>query len=1127
MTSKDSNDTLDLIIQRNVWQPNQPLRLHLGCGENYLEGYINIDFPPDAHTVMSVQADIYQDITQLQFPNDSVDEIRLHHVFEHFDRVTALALLIKWYEWLKIGGRLHIETPDLEGCAKIIASNASFNLKQAIIRHLFGSHEASWAYHLDGWSTEKFNVILTKFGFEVSSRTWQWQKYPYLPNVEAVSTKVKNLTRQELLDKAKEILYDYIVDNEAESELKMLNIWFTNLTNLLNEPNHSKKETPRLNSNKGVISCVFFSKDRPMQLDASLKSFLRNCLSSHKVNLKVIYKCSNERFENQYKLLISEYHNNVEFIKENNFKIDVLEQLRGSDFVIFCVDDTIFTHRFSLDDIIVALEKYPDAIGFSLRLGMNTIYCYPLKKYQRLPNFEHLENDILELNWVNAEADFGYPLELSSSVYRTKDIFNLIESLSFVNPNTLEAQLEQSKSIFYRSKPNLLCFKVSVAFSVPLNLVQTAWRNRVSNNENYSPDKLLELFENGFRIDIEQLQGFIPNACHQEVELNFQKTKQSNLPLVSVIIPCYNLAEYLPEAVESVVKQTFSDWECIIVNDGSTDNTSEVAKEIISKYPDKRIYLLEKENGGPAAARNFGIKHSKGKFILPLDADDLIHPSFLEKTVNVLLNNTNVHIVYTDLQEFGERSNLVLARDWNPAILRFQNHLNYCSLYCRDVWETVGGYDTEKKIIGYEDWDFWVGCAEKGFNAQRIPEPILLYRIRKVSTYTQAIERDLEKKALIVLNHPSLYGKSHIIWANAVLRGEEWTKRLPNVIGVIPPSIPEEVLPPRRDAQLYPDFQIKSISTPKVSVIVPTFNRPTVLKNAIQSIINQTFQDFEIIVVNDAGEDVRSVVESFNDKRIQYISHSQNKKLAAARNTGIRSARGKYIAYLDDDDVFLPKHLETLVNFLENNSEYKVAYTDAFRSHQNKVNDSYVTFKKDIPYSQDFDSIEILFGNYIPVICIVHHKQILNEVGLFDETLTTHEDWDLWIRISRKYPFHHIKQVTCEFSWREDGSTMTSSIREDFYRTRSIIYLKNKPLFQQEIERAIADGNLELAERIVAKLLNIFDPKYHPEPLIDLGVIRSLQSRYDEAIQIFQKVLELHPGNEIAYENLKILSEKV
>lgn len=866
-----------------------------------------------------------------------------------------------------------------------------------------------------------------------------------------------------------------------------------------------------------IITCLIFSKDRPIQLDACLNSFLRNCSSNEKINLEVIYKCSNERFESQYKSLISEYYN-IKFIKETYFKNDVLEQIRSSDFVAFVVDDTIFVDKFSFDDVINALENHNDTIGFSLRLGINIVYSYPLDKYQKLPDFEQLSQDIIKFHWLNAEADFGYPLELSSSIYRTKDILNLIGNLSFVNPNTFESELNNKKTIFAKTKPFLLCFKKSVAFSIPANLVQTAWRNRSSEKEDYSTEKLLQLFENGYRIDIEDLQGFIPYACHQEVEYKFQKVNSSDSPLVSVIVPCYNLAPYLPEAIESIVWQTFTDWECVIVNDGSTDDTSQVAKEIISKHPDKKIYYLEKANGGPAEARNYGIKNSKGKFILPLDADDLIHQSFLEKTVNILLLNPNIHIVYTDLQEFGERKNLVIAEDWNPLKIRFQNHLNYCSLYRREVWESVGGYDPNKRNVGYEDWDFWISSAEKGFNAKRIPEPLFFYRIRRRSRFIEENQRDLQNKALIVLNHPNLYTKSHIIWADAVLRNEEWVKLISNVRNLIPPNIPETVIPKSRTI---------SLKSPLVSVIVPTFNRPMMLKNAIQSILNQTFQDFEVIVVNDAGEDVRSVVENLNDKRIRYVSHSWNKGLAATRNTGLRNSKGKYIAYLDDDDVFLPNHLETLVRFLDSNPEFEIAYTDAFRLHQSMVNGNYVTVREDIPYSQDFDSVEILFGNYIPVLCILHHKTILDEIGLFDETLTTHEDWDLWIRMSRKYRFYHIKKVTCGFSWREDGTTMSSSIRKDFYRTMGVIYLKNKPLFQEEIERAIFSGNLELAEKIATRMMDIFVPQSHPEPLIDLGVIRSLQSKNDEAVQIFRKVIELHPNSEIAAENLKILLSKV
>ena len=90
--------------------------------EQYLDGYVNVDYPPSEHNVMQVKADVYANVTELDFPAGSVDEVGLHHVFEHFNRVTALAMLIKWHNWLKIGGKLHIETPDLAGSAKTLLS---------------------------------------------------------------------------------------------------------------------------------------------------------------------------------------------------------------------------------------------------------------------------------------------------------------------------------------------------------------------------------------------------------------------------------------------------------------------------------------------------------------------------------------------------------------------------------------------------------------------------------------------------------------------------------------------------------------------------------------------------------------------------------------------------------------------------------------------------------------------------------------------------------------------------------------------------------------------------------------------------------------------------------------------
>src|SRR5262245_60592888 len=128
----------------------------------------------------------------------------------------------------------------------------------------------------------------------------------------------------------------------------------------------------------------------------------------------------------------------------------------------------------------------------------------------------------------------------------------------------------------------------------------------------------------------------------------------SPAPKVSIVIPCYQQAHFLSDAVESVVAQTFTDWACVIVNAGSTDNTSEVARQLIGRYPGRGIRLVEKNNGGLADARNAGIRQSRGGCILPLDADDMLHPDYLRETVAALDAHPDHDIVYVDEQNFGD-----------------------------------------------------------------------------------------------------------------------------------------------------------------------------------------------------------------------------------------------------------------------------------------------------------------------------------------------------------------------------------------------------------------------------------------------------------------------------------------
>lgn len=231
---------------------------------------------------------------------------------------------------------------------------------------------------------------------------------------------------------------------------------------------------------------------------------------------------------------------------------------------------------------------------------------------------------------------------------------------------------------------------------------------------------------------------------------------------------------------------------------------------------------------------------------------------------------------------------------------------------------------------------------------------------------------------------------------------------------------------------------------PLVSVIIATHNRPESLKYAVASVLNQTYPNVEIIVVNDAGEPVDDLLAGLNMRgNIVSLRHEQNKGPAATRNTGLRAARGKYIAYLDDDDIFFPNHIEVLVTGLES-SAYRFAYTHAHRSHQVQQNGRYVEIGRSQPYGCSVTHDQLLVRNLIPTLCIMHERACIEEVGYFDETFRTHEDWDMWIRMSQKFEFLHIPELTAQITWRDDGTTTTSRMQEAFLAAPERMYLKHR-----------------------------------------------------------------------------------
>lgn len=166
---------------------------------------------------------------------------------------------------------------------------------------------------------------------------------------------------------------------------------------------------------------------------------------------------------------------------------------------------------------------------------------------------------------------------------------------------------------------------------------------------------------------------------------------------ISIIVPCYNQGRYLDEAMNSLLAQSFKNWECIIINDGSTDTTEEVAQQWCSK--DNRIKYISQKNAGVSAARNAAIRAAAGEYILPLDADDKITNDYIEQALEVFEKNADVTLVYAEAEYFGTKTGRWALPEYDYKSLLTRN-LIYCSaIYRKADWETVGGYDEEAKEV--------------------------------------------------------------------------------------------------------------------------------------------------------------------------------------------------------------------------------------------------------------------------------------------------------------------------------------------------------------------------------------------------------------------------------------------
>ncbi len=229
--------------------------------------------------------------------------------------------------------------------------------------------------------------------------------------------------------------------------------------------------------------------------------------------------------------------------------------------------------------------------------------------------------------------------------------------------------------------------------------------------------------------------------------------------LVSIIVPCYKQAHFLNESLQSVLDQSYTYWECVVVNDGSPDNTAEVAQQWCEK--DSRFSYLYKENGGLPSTRNAGIKKSKGAFIVALDADDILHPDFLMQLVPELKSNDALGIVSCYRYFFTKnKTNIISEYKASGSTyhdLMFENKLMPSSMFRKKCWEDVGGYD-ESMIKGFEDWEFWISITKRGWEFKFVEAFLFYYRKAKKSMLVDTLNHHAESNMeYIFRKHKELY----------------------------------------------------------------------------------------------------------------------------------------------------------------------------------------------------------------------------------------------------------------------------------------------------------------------------------------------------------------------------------
>ena len=566
--------------------------------------------------------------------------------------------------------------------------------------------------------------------------------------------------------------------------------------------------------------------------------------------------------------------------------------------------------------------------------------------------------------------------------------------------------------------------------------------------------------------------------------------------LISIVIPIYNAEKYLVECLNSIKNQTYKNFEVIMVNDGSKDDSETICMNFLRS--DSRFRYLKKENGGVSSARNVGLDNVEGDYITFIDADDWVDENHLEILIDgIIKNNCEVAIssymrfintretylinIYSNqekyLLNYGKMNREKFLTEL-PKLISINNSFNCAvsKLFSRRLVEDIR---FDSNIIYAEDLDFYFKLYLKANNFIFINAETYIYRQHDEST-TSGFSQIHAEQELSVFK--KMYETALILGIPTV----NYVRKLQTLIDFRNDFLENKELLAEYKQFLSDAREIQTYPQKLISIIVPIYNVYPYLQLCLESIENQTYPHFEVLLINDGSrDDSKDICQEFinKDKRFRYFEQ-ENLGISAARNTGIVHSNGEFITFIDGDDFIDPNYLEELYHAaLKNDSEIVVASYKAFNEEDNNY------------YIHVFDYKEEHFKQNE----LIAKRGIEFETSwgiLFHKRLFEHIQFPVGKSIGDSFTNYKLFMESCKASY----------IHKDFYIHR----IRKGSLSTRYTEKYFTDVFEALLERVATLALLGIDISEEKSSLIDCLQLqyKQMQEAGLQETEIFRRYKE-------------------